>query len=259
VRGLVEGCWDGGGGVGGGGVVCGVWLCVCVCVWVCVLCCGGCVGVGGLGVVGIKSQRLRPRSASLGQLPRFRVEAMDSATLLLRTGARTLKPSIVIDRTHSLGSGAFGTVYAAAGRDGERLAVKVVDAAGLSQKARQQLLREVMLHTSMDYHAHILRCLGAYESKSGDAVTLVLDRCAGDVGTAMQGEAAAVATLARRFVGQLLRALDHLHARSIAHCTPHRIDTRTSTAAAAVAHSSRPSCVPCANRRRQAKQPAALA
>jgi serine/threonine protein kinase len=164
----------------------------------------------------------------------------DEAAAVLDEGLKLLRPRIRVDYSSALGGGAFGIVYEACWQDGWRhdadhspLAVKVVSERGLSQKAKAQLRREVALHARIK-HAHILSCHGAY-SKSG-SLHLVLERAAGDIGSAIQGSggaaaagdigsviqgsggaAAAISLLAPVLTAQLLCALRRLHELEIVH------------------------------------------
>jgi len=143
--------------------------------------------------------------------PGTRIKPMAAASPILATGTTTLKPRVVIDHATRLGAGAFGSIYAAAWRDDDttKLAVKVMDQAALSEKAKQQLRREVGLHATVS-HDHVLRCHGAYEA---DARTLhlVLDRMLGDVASAIRAAPEAVRVLTPKFIRALLLALRHLH------------------------------------------------
>lgn len=136
---------------------------------------------------------------------------MSSPTCILAVGS-ALRPQIKIDRSLVLGTGAFGSIYAANWRDDKSdaaLAVKVVDHSTLSAKAQAQLKREVELHMSVD-NQFLLRCHGAYEADSR-TMHLVLDRMVGDVASAIRVTAPSVRTLAPRLLGELLHALHHLH------------------------------------------------
>ena len=146
-------------------------------------------------------------------MPEAIVNAPQSdATSILVAGRNALRPRVVIDYTNSLGGGAFGDVYAATFKDAPEnlLAVKVVKEDGLSEKAKAQLRREVALHTTIDMD-YILKCHGAYDHQS--SLHLVLDRCAGDVASAMRSArgAAAISVLTPRLMRQLFLALQHLH------------------------------------------------
>ena len=115
-----------------------------------------------------------------------------------------------VDRDAVLGSGSFGLVYSATDANCARLAVKAVDERGLSEKAKQQLHREVELHLSV-VHVHVLQCFGAFYSDCCHTLHILLDRAAGDLGTAINDAATLVQVLAPTFLRQLLSALDHLH------------------------------------------------
>ena len=138
---------------------------------------------------------------------------------LLRAGRDTLQPRIVVDYGAKLGEGAFGSVYAAAwkdgGEDGGAICVKAVSMAHLSAKCAMQLRRELALHAQAA-HPHILPMLGAFRH-GPSTLHLVLRRARGDLAVVLRHAPAAVRPLAARLLAQLLRALEHLHADDICH------------------------------------------
>ena len=144
--------------------------------------------------------------------------ALTSAHLFAACGSPGLASSIKLDRTVRIGDGSFGNLFSARwkgkaeGRK-QRIAVKEVNASRLSEKARRQLHREIELHLETK-HRYILSCHGAYfvQEEEDTFVHLVLERAAGDLGTALRvGAGPAVAKIAPHLVRQLLCALAHLH------------------------------------------------
>ena len=146
--------------------------------------------------------------------------AEGAAARLLRDGAATLRPKVVVDVARPLGAGAFGDVCAASWaeppEDGAEIVVKVVRRAGLSQKARLQLDREIVLHAELPPHPGVIPMLGAYEAARGDTLHLVLRAAVGDCATALAA-GAPLARLAPRLAADLLGAVAHLHAHEIVH------------------------------------------
>ena len=116
---------------------------------------------------------------------------------------------------HCVGKGAFGSAWLALDRrTSERVLVKVLPKATTSRRA---FSRELKMAVYLSSHANIVTTYDvAFESKAN---YLIVSEFAsgGDLFNAIQTNFGMSQVLARRYVGQLASALEHMHAKGYVH------------------------------------------
>ena len=117
-----------------------------------------------------------------------------------------------IDRI--IGTGSFGTVYAAVGgrKHDEYVAIKRFDRSDVDEMSIRRELAIMRLIT----HPHIVACLGSYRSDA--YIDLVLEICqGGNLLDRLTTESQLSEARARGIVQQLASALSYLHGKGVAH------------------------------------------
>lgn len=126
-----------------------------------------------------------------------------------------------------LGEGSFGTVYSArhlsAAAEAQALAVKVVATGGLTEHARRQVRREVVLHSQLR-NTHIAELLGVYSGGSGH-VHLVMRAYVGSLAMLLDQPAKSLQSLVPRLMADVLAALRYLHDEQQAQNQPQYSDS----------------------------------